>query len=349
MTLQLTPASTFRISAFALVTLLVACVPSPDEHQPDLPESPALRGPYFGQPPPGSEPEVFAPGVISFGYHEHGLMFAPDGSEAFYVTSDAGYKHYVIIHLERQDDIWSPPEVATFSGRFRDGAARFSPDGSKLFFSSKRPLPGEVDPKPDADIWMTERTADGWLEPANLGGPVNSGANESRPSISSSGTLYFHTDLDADTAYDIYASRFEDGRFQEPEKLNGEINTEHNESAPFIDPNERYLLFQSNRPGGFGSMDLYVSFRQDDGGWGPPMNLGPAVNSAGGDFTASVSSDGKYLFFGSYRRSQPDRFRGVSLKELLALYRQPGNGYGTQYWVRAEFLEKLNPQPVKAR
>jgi Tol biopolymer transport system component len=302
---------------------------------------PVLTGPYLGQAPPGRTPEVFAPGLISFGFHEHGLTFSRDGTEAYFVTTDVGYSHYVIVRLVMEKDRWSAPTVAPFSGRYRDGVVRFAPDGRKLFFSSHRPLQEGTDSRADSDIWMSERAADGWTEPLNLGTPVNTEGVEAQPSVSSNGTLYYQADYDQETAYDLYTARLENGRFETPEKLGRGINTEHNESAPFISPDGSYLIFQSNRPGGLGSLDLYVSFKLSDGSWGVPVNLGATVNSPAAEFAASVSPDGKYLFFSSYRTPGADEYKDKSYGELQELYRAPGNGYGTQYWVRSEIIEEL--------
>lgn len=303
--------------------------------------SPAVSGPYLGQVAPGSTPEVFAPGILSHGFHEHGLALSPDGRELFFATADAGYGHYTIIRLARSDARWSPPEVAPFSGDYSDLMVRFSPDGRRLYFASHRPLVEGHDPRRDADIWSAERTAEGWSEPTHLGSPVNTTGNEAQPSISADGTLYYQADYDESTANDLYVSHQQNGRFGTPEKLPAGLNTEHNESAPFIAPDESYLIFQSNRPGGVGSLDLYVAFRKPDGSWDEPVNLGPGVNSPAAEAAATVSSDGRYLFFMSYRRPAAGTYQGKSYTELLRLYRRPENGYATLYWVDAGILRAL--------
>ena len=66
---------------------------------------------------------------------------------------------------------------------------------------------------------------------------------------------------------------------------------------PFIAPDQSWLIFASERPGGYGAADLYVSFRRPDGTWGEPKNLGPSVNTAGSEYTPMLSPDGRYLFF----------------------------------------------------
>jgi Tol biopolymer transport system component len=78
------------------------------------------------------------------------------------------------------------------------------------------------------------------------------------------------------------------------------INTKYLEHDPFIAPDESYLLFTSvDRPGGFGTGDLYISSRMKDGTWTEAKNLGKVFNTNGYDFCPIVSPDGKYFFFSS--------------------------------------------------
>jgi hypothetical protein len=100
------------------------------------------QGPYFGQTPPGANPEIFAPGVVSTEAHEFACSFTPDGKE-FYVGRRATPQSPTLIMVSRLvDGKWSQPEPAPFN----DPSARMSfeplvtPDGQRLYFSSDRPL-----------------------------------------------------------------------------------------------------------------------------------------------------------------------------------------------------------------
>ena len=127
------------------------------------------------------------------------------------------------------------------------------------------------------------------------------------------------------------------------ERLSDTINSGHFEGNPFVASDERFLLFKSSRPGGYGSTDLYVSFRQADDSWGEPINLGPEVNSPENELEPRLSPDGKYLFFTSFRKHDPAEFSEIPYARLMALYRSPQNGYGTLYWVDASIIEDLIP------
>ena len=140
-----------------------------------------------------------------------------------------------------------------------------------------------------------------WSAPVNLGAPVNSPAIEQGASISPDGrSLYFHCAGCPGTAgADIMVSHRDKigDPWGPPQNLGSVINTAANEMAPFISPDGRHLYFSSNRPGGFGGLDLWVSVRKDkhdDFAWEPPVNLGPGVNTAADEAQASVflSGDG---------------------------------------------------------
>jgi hypothetical protein len=72
---------------------------------------PVLRGPYLGQPPPGTMPEIFAPGVISTTAHEFSCCFSPDAKE-FYFTRNVAELNEKVIMLTRMDEgVWTPPAI----------------------------------------------------------------------------------------------------------------------------------------------------------------------------------------------------------------------------------------------
>ena len=126
-----------------------------------------------------------------------------------------------------------------------------------------------------------------WSEPVNLGSVVNSGAADTNPSMSPDElSLYF---VSARTGghggNDIWVARraSADEPWGPPVNLGGVINATGNDAGPSISDDGHLLFFQSDRPGGHGDLDIYVSFRADvtdDFAWGAPVNLGPRVNSA---------------------------------------------------------------------
>jgi Tol biopolymer transport system component len=308
---------------------------------------PELKGPYLGQTPPGKTPEIFAPGIISHGFHENGIVFSPDGNELFYSTSDNKYTTKILIYLKRDNNKWSTPGIAPFSGSYYDHSIFFSPDGQKLFFSSQRPFSSNADSKKDLDVWIIEKDGDSWGKPVHLDSPLNTDKSEQITSIAANGTIYLRTNYQGKGKWAIYISRLEKGKYTAAEKLDKTINKGYNEGNPFISPDESFLLFKSSRPGGYGKTDLYVSFRQKDKSWGEPVNLGDKINSPEYELEPRLSPDGKYLFFTSFRTPDPSVFKGKSYKELMKLYRSPQNGYGTLYWVDAKIIQDLKPEEYR--
>jgi Tol biopolymer transport system component len=328
---------------FMLVTVIaMSCA------RKDLPK---LTGPYLGQKPPGTKAEIFAPGIVSTGEFERALVFAPQGSEAFFQMRGRGYRMY-IIHLQRINGYWAKPEMAFFSGvtGYDDEYPFFSPDGERLYFTSKRPIEDGGDIQDEGDIWFIEKTNGAWGIPCWSGPIVNSEAYEGVPSISSSGNLYFSSNRESKAGdWGIYVSRVSNGQYTKPEKLPPPIDSNAFEGHPFIAPDESYLLFDSNREDGYGDTDIYVSFRED-GLWTEAINLGDIVNTPSHEVAPYVSPDGKYLFFTTFKWN-PESYRGrrfdyEGLKKMLA---SPGNGRGDIYWVDAKIIDGLKQNTLKRR
>ncbi len=229
---------------------------------------PVLKGLYLGQKPPGMRPEVFAPGIISHGFHEHGLTISPAGDEMLFTTSSADHQYYAIVHVQRKNNVWSQPEIASFSGKYMDMGPRFSVDGKRIFFCSKRPVPGSVKENSSFDIWVIDKIGTSLSEPVHLGSPLNTDSNEAFPSIAASGTIYFHYWEEKGSESDIYYSRFKNGQYEKPRRLGYGISTELYEGGPYISPDESYLLFQAIRPDSYhGNTNIYISYKKRENTW----------------------------------------------------------------------------------
>ncbi len=197
-----------------------------------------------------------------------------------------------------------------------------APDDKTLYFTSLRSAEDHEVILKQADVWKVEKTADGWTEPETFGPPVNSIDNfENYPSITADHTLYFMSYRDDGLGKDdIYRLELVDGEYQELENIGAPVNTIHAEVDPFISADESYLIFCSEKPGGFGGFDLYISFRKPDGTWTDPKNMGEKINSEGYDFAPILSQDSQYLFF---------------TKNV--------NGNGDIYWVSSKIIDSFRP------
>jgi len=252
----------------------------------------AATGPYLGQKPPGRTPEVFAPGVISVGdSKEHSLSVSPKGDEIFF-TRSSGWPYSKIMHIKRQGDKWSMPQVASFLKDNWATQAAFSPDGQYLYYSTSY---GKSDIQ-HFSIWRSRKDGDSWSKPESVIDMGGGMMMEFHPSVTRDGSVYFlYWDFDRQTG-DIYVSRLVSGKYAEPVILGPPISTQYNEVRPTVDPNERYLLFESDRPGGYGQTDIYIAFRNKDGTWSSPKNLGPTINTPAKDDVPNISPDGRYWF-----------------------------------------------------
>lgn len=301
---------------------------------------------YLCQSKPGDQAVVFAPGVISTGLSERDMTISPDGGEMYYSVfmDQRGF----IIRLHRENNGWSRPEVAWFSGRYSDLEPAFSPDGNRLFFVSNRPVSGRGEPKKDFDIWYIEKKKSGWSTPKNPGPPLNSSQNEFYPSVTRDGSIYFCADLKTSLGgEDIFKSNWIQGKYSRPVNVSAEINTKGQEFNAFVAPDESYLIFTTTGRGpGVGGGDLWVSF-QEKGSWTSPVNLGVFINSASLEYCPFVSSDGEYLFFTS-RRSKlaPYSTKPIDYTTIKQLSKEYGNGQSDIYWVSTKQIARLRGNPV---
>ena len=103
-----------------------------------------------------------------------------------------------------------------------------------------------------------------------------------------------------DLVGNIYVSSFADGQWTPIRKLNDNINTRHWESHASISKDGNILYFTSNRPGGFGGLDIYYSKRESGGDWGPAVNMGPVINTPYNEDTPFITEDGRTIYFSSY-------------------------------------------------
>jgi len=333
----------------------VGCGPSAQEQAPGAVSATAgaveppevLTGEYLGQPLPGAEPQLFAGGIVSTGMSERDLAMTPDGTEIYFsaqVGREAAFS--AILVIRQVDGKWTLPEIAPFSGQYFDLEPAVSPDGGRFFFVSNRPREGSDQPVADEDIWAMDREGAGWGAPYNLGPPVNSDNPEFFPSVTSDGTLYYTAKAE-DGKEAIYRARPLDGGFGEPELLGPEVNSGKARFNAFVAPDESFLILPIyGREDSIGGVDYYVVFRSEDDRWSEPINLGDKINTpTGAEWSASLSPDGKVLFFMSSRSVIVNRRapRRMGYDELRKLHELSMNGNPDIWWVDAAAVRALRP------
>jgi len=187
-----------------------------------------------------------------------------------------------------------------------------SADGLSLFFHSDR-----TGGSGNSDLWVTtrNRTDENWGEPVNLGPTVNSSQWEYSPSLSADGlSLFFASNRSGGSGgYDLWvttrATTQDD--WGNPVNLGPTVNSSYRDLIADTSAEGLSLFFMSDRPGGYGDRDLWVTTRPTkDDEWGTPVNLGPRINTPYSDRSVCISPDGSTLYFQSNR---PDGVGGYDL------------------------------------
>lgn len=277
----------------ALTLALNAC--NHKEQKSKVNKEASFEGIYLGQKPPGLTPIPFAPGLVSTEIYEYDGAFSKDMKAFYFIRRGEENKTSAFYEYKYNDTNgeWEKSEIASpWIGR-----PVISPDGETMHLGDN----------------YLKRTESGWSELEKLEPPTVS--NDSmyimRLSSSENGTYYFDTYKENDSTFPIRYSRLIDGKHEEPKALPKTINTGTFLSHPFIAPDESYLLFDAIREEGYGDSDIYISFKQKDGSWGNAINLGDKINTDAWEASASITPDGKYLFFS--RNVGSDDFENVDI------------------------------------
>ncbi len=248
----------------------------------------------FDSDVPGIEPKVFAKNIIGkdnayIGY----CTFDNTGNEFYYAVTDADWGTSRILKITTQH----PNKINTLLlvDKTWEGEPFINHKGDRMFFTAITP-PQNNSPW-QSDIYYLEKTDTGWGKPHLMESPINSTKSEWHLSATYTDVLYFGSERDGDRLKaDIYRAAPENGKYKKAEKLPYPVNTEYNDCDPLIAPDESWLIFHSDRPGGFGAHDLYISFRNSKNEWTTPKNMGPSINTKGWEMAPSLSPDGKYFF-----------------------------------------------------
>lgn len=241
------------------------------------------------QTPPPVQPAVMGIGVISRpDRHEFCATMSSDRQTVY-----AGIEHgrwQSIIAYDWRDGGWAGPRPVLGTPDLTAQDPFLARDDTRLYFITRA--------RGDADIAYAEILDDGWSEPVFLPAPVNSRSNEYFISLTQDDRIVFASDRAATAPgdFDIYLARNVGDAFSEPTALPSAINTPHYEGDPFIDPEGRYLIFASNRPGGRGRGDFYLSIAENDG-WSQPIAFDQRINTTGHELCPLVTTDGSTFLF----------------------------------------------------
>jgi len=287
-----------RIFCVFLALFLVACQPQ-DEADAVSPDT------YLGQTTPGATAQVFSPDLVSTEDGELNSVFSPDFREFYFTRRGVPTVPPRIMVSRRGPEGWGNPESVGFDERFSAIDLFLTADGQQMVFCSNRPRQEGDAPRTDHEFWVSRREESGWGEPEAFAPEAMSDSEDFYPIITESGNLYFNSQRDGPGTNNIFRSVWTGGRYGLAEKLPAPINSEFREFDAFVSPGEDVIIFSSDRPGGIGRADIYLS-RLENGRWSEPMNLGVAVNSEASEYGAMLSPDGRFLFFTSSRTGMED-------------------------------------------
>lgn len=282
------------------------------------------------------QPELF---WISDGHNNRDITLSPDGKLMLSTVMAPKNRFSAILIRRLLKGEWSEPEIAPFSGVFPDIEPMFTPDGRRLWFSSRRPLNNEMHEKTegekkDWDLWYVEYDSVNQIFSSTVhpGPPINTDSNEFYPSVASNGNLYFTSNRQGGLGKeDIY--RFVEGRNGEGtvEHLGEGVNTSDYEFNSFISPDESYILFSgTGRKEGLGNGDLYISRKNSSDRFDAASNLGSAVNSPQLDYCPFVFRNN--LYFTSEKTLGYENLS--TSRQFMNKLEAPGNGLGDIYKIK---------------
>ena len=277
---------------------------------------------------PTLTPKLLSPQLLASSLEEYNGTFNATGTE-FYFTTNTPSNGIISYTKIGNDNKWIKPRVAKFSGVYSEYDPLFSPDGSKLYFSSERPTPDNED-NTQSNIWYVERNGEKWSNPSYVD---LKGYGNYYSSVTNEGSIYFNVWDNGDM---FRAIPSHDG--YEIEKLPSKINTKNGEGDPFISPEEDYLIFRGYN-NSLGNGDLYISYFINND-WTEPENLGEPINSKYHEICPYVTSDGKFFIFSSSRVAQEyisDKDTGID--NIRAKHNTHDNGELNIYYMSTDFIE----------
>jgi outer membrane protein OmpA-like peptidoglycan-associated protein len=191
------------------------------------------------------------------------------------------------------------------NSEYEDYAPVLNESENEIVFTSRRRddnLNQNVfdDNKPYEDIFISTKNGNAWKPASNIGTKVNTPYHDSNLALSPDGnTLFIYND---DNGGDIYYCELLNDEWSEPTPLPGIINSSYEENSITISKDEKTIYFSSNRPGGYGGLDIYRATKDSKGEWSGVKNLGPKINTEFDDSGPFIDYDQKTLYFSSKGR-----------------------------------------------
>ncbi|MDN5202003.1 OmpA family protein [Fulvivirgaceae bacterium BMA10] len=260
---------------------------------------------------------------------EHYHLFRPNAIDKFTVDQNIKQCNIGIEYVNNPKEIKITNLGPVINSKSHDYAPLITADESMMIFTSRREgsTGGELsyDNTYYEDIYFSYNGGDSWSSPAKIPGSINTEYHECAIAFSPDGKkilIYYSTGEG-----DIYVSDFEGTQWTKPKPLNANINSKYRELSASITADGKRLYFSSDRPGGFGGLDIYYSELQDNGQWGRAVNCGPKINTKENEDAPFIHPDGKMLYFSSQGHlglGGFDIFRSPKIKDSWGIPRNLG-------------------------
>jgi outer membrane protein OmpA-like peptidoglycan-associated protein/tetratricopeptide (TPR) repeat protein len=191
---------------------------------------------------------------------------------------------------------------STVNSIYPEYAPLITADESTIFFTSRRDntTGGKRDPNDLGyyeDIYFSEKSGGDWTTPKNPVKPLNGSKHDATVGLSPDGQILLT--YKGSNGGDIYQCVLKGDKWDKPEKLPKTINTKMHESSATFSPDGRTLYFVSDREGGFGEGDIWMSKKDKKGKWGEAVNLGATINTKYDEEGVFMHPNGKTLYFSS--------------------------------------------------
>ena len=276
--------------------------------------------------------------AVNSEYSELNPVISPDGRTLYFGRKNHPSNRYGVKGSETisgSQDIWFSEKVGdTWSSARRlsevlnrdqyNTILSISPDGQTILLKGAY-VNGTYETR---GFSISNKTTGGWSVPVKVDIPgyeqLSKGKNEyGYLTMDGKAILLAFARKKNSEDDDLYISFYEDGRWSRPMDLGEGINTKYSETTPFLSADGKTLYFSSDRPGGQGSQDIYLTRRLDDTwqNWRKPQNLGSPINTEEYDAYYSIAAKGDYAYFMSGKASlgKKDIFR-------LSIESPPGGG-----------------------
>lgn len=260
------------------------------------------------------------------------FCISQDENEAYFTVQSPNQELSQIVCVKNKQ--WNAPVLLPFCDSYSYLEPFLSNDGKRLYFASDRPKTELEVQKSDFDIWYVERKDKNskWSKPINMGSQVNSENDEFYPTLADNNNLYFTMQSDSGLGKDdIYYCKWDGTSYAKPILLSKNINSEGYEFNAFISKDENMLIYTKyNAKNGFGSGDLYVSKKDEQGEWKIAENIGNKINTKYMEYCPFYDNQTNTLYFTSKRSNLlPKTFK--DLRQFLEYIADNENGLSRIY------------------